>query len=501
MKNIIKSLLFTLITILFLCLITEILRIKPTVPTMKEFYLQDKNEIQVIGLGTSHIVHSLSPMRMYEKSGITSYVCGTPNQLIEASYYVLSEVYKSQTPEVVILEIASLFYADGQKARGSNNRALLDQMAFSVNRFMLSHEIANYGNDVYRDTFTTFFPLYTYHSRWKELTKDDMFISECDNKTKGFQFKNQIYKKNAYRDTVLPDEVSDIEADFIPGNNKKYLTKIKELCEKKGSRLVFISTPSEKWTVGKEKAIIELSQELGIEYLNLFFKDDVLIDYDEDMGDRNHVNTAGGEKITDFLTDYLVNNCGVKPRGNVKDYDDAVRYYDRYVEISNIQLETDVYEYIDMLIYENDRFDYALCVQRDEYELFSPAIKEKLKSFGIDGSFEDGNVYTAFFEGGEQKYSECINYQTETSYESKRYGKIDFLIEEDMPSEYNTCDCTVATYGGLNILLFDRESGLKIDYVIFRIKEGEENFKHLSPDKRTKDDPLIDYRRWLLRSI
>lgn len=498
MKKVIKGISFTLLTVGIIFILSKLFQIKPVTYGMKEFYLQDKNEIQVIGFGTSHIVHCLSPMRMYDNYGITSFVCGAPNQMIETAYYVLDDVYKRQKPEVIILDTGNFFYSDG--SRIAKNRAVLEQMILSENKFMLSHALACYTNDEYKNTISYLFPFVTYHSRWKELTRDDLFLFEYNGMTKGQTIGNQIYTKEIYKNTFLPDDTSDIEAQTITDRNKEYIVKFKELCDKNGSRLIFISTPSKKWDYSKEKAIVELSEELGIEYINLFLEDGSILEYDRDMNDENHVNTRGAEKVTDYLAKYLIENCEVESNGKVNDFDEAEGYYEKYMEISNIQLETDVNAYIDNYLSNTGRFDYAICVQRDEYELFSPELKNRLNSFGIDGSFDEGNVYAAFYEEGDLKYSEWLNYQTEVSYKSKKYGQIDFLSNDDMPKTYHADDKVLSTEGGLNILLFDRKSSVKIDFVRFSVREGQNTFERLSHKQSKRDEQMIDYRHWLLKN-
>lgn len=115
MKKYIRMLVFSLILIILICLTSDILKIKPRTPVMKEFYQQRENEIQVVSLGSSHIMYSLSPMNMYENHGIIAYNLGTGDQLIESSYYILSEVYKSQKPEVVLLATSIFFITIPQK--------------------------------------------------------------------------------------------------------------------------------------------------------------------------------------------------------------------------------------------------------------------------------------------------------------------------------------------------------------------------------------------------
>lgn len=496
MKNLIKSVFFVLTTILLLTGLSAVLQMKSKTPVMKEFYRQDKNEIQVVALGTSHINRALSPMYMYENHGITSYTFGTGNQLPESGYHILVEVYKRQKPEVVILETGNFFYADPTK--GSKNMSLLEQFRFSENRLDLARDIAEYGDSPYRDTLTSFIPLYTYHSRWNELTERDWHIFENDNRTKGQYITGDIYDGDVYAERGLVKD-DESESTVISEQNLGFIRKISRLCNENGSRLILVTTPSVYWTEEKENEVTKLAEELGVDYLNTFFTPDGIFDYGKDMSDHNHLNSRGAEKFTDYIADYLEEKCGVTGSGNCEDYDEAVPFFDRYKEYYDIKLETDCIGYLDMITSSKEKYAYAVSIREDEYRELNSDVKAKLLELGIDGNFEEGSVYTAFFDGGNPVMSDYRAYDTEFSFDAGRYGEISLLNEDSMPKKYSFRDTVIGNSGGLNILLFERESGEKFDYVTFRCDSGEMCSFRKNPDDETDNDELMLYRRWLLK--
>lgn len=497
MKQAIKSVLFIVTTLILVSIVSEILQLKSRTPVMDEFYRQDKNEIQVVCLGASHIMQAMSPMTMYKNHGITSYTFGTGNQLIESSSCILKEVYKTQQPEVVILEVGNLFYDDAEKAK--KNNSLMNQFHISENRLEVANAIAGYGDSPYKDTFMSFFPLYTYHSRWKELTSDDFYLFEKDNRTKGQLIYSDIYEKNVYKNTFLSED-NDVEPLQIPSKNTEYVRKIKELCDENGSTLLLVTTPSVFWNKQREKAVMNLASELDVDYLNTFLPEGELFDYSVDMSDNNHLNSGGAEKFTEYIAEYIEENYKVEGKGLCADYDAAVVYFDKYKDYYDTRLETDCLKYLERITSEDSGYAYSICIQRDEYELLSSEVKDKLLQLGIDGTFEDGNVCIAFYEGQNLLSCEYINYQTEYSLDAGRYGTITFLNEGGMPKKYSYREPVSGNFGGLNILLFDCESGLKMDYVNFAYADGEMKFMRLNPDDEMDNDELTLYRRWLLKN-
>ena len=71
------------------------------------FYNEEEHTIDVLICSTSHISKSILPMELYEDYGITSYNLSTSTQPIEATYYILAEALKTQSPEVFIMMLGS----------------------------------------------------------------------------------------------------------------------------------------------------------------------------------------------------------------------------------------------------------------------------------------------------------------------------------------------------------------------------------------------------------
>lgn len=374
-----------------------------------------------------------------------------------------------------------------------------DQFIMSGNRLGISYALAEYKESTYDATFSPFFPLNTYHYRWKELSKDDLYLYEDDYKTKGQIIVTTIYKNNIYKRTVLNEDDTD-EIEAISVNNKEYIYKIKQLCDNNGSRLILVLPPTSTWTFGKERALVELSDELDVSYLNSFLPQGELIDYKTDMYDDNHLNSRGAEKFTEYISNYLINECGVNEGNSAEDYDAAVKCFDKYKEFYEIKLETDCEAYLEKIMSDDQKYAFALCIQKDQYEWLSDEIKDKLCKIGVDGKFENGEVYFAFYDRGELLHSKYLTYGTEYEYESDRYGVINVLNESNMPGKYSNNDLSLANYEGMSILLFDGESSLKFDYVNYHLIDEEMKFSRMKFDGRTKRDEIMDFRRWVLKN-
>ena len=70
---------------------------------------EKKNTIDVVFLGDSECYSTFIPLKIWKEHGITSYVCGTSDQVLSFSYELLIKSMKKQDPKVVVLETNAIF--------------------------------------------------------------------------------------------------------------------------------------------------------------------------------------------------------------------------------------------------------------------------------------------------------------------------------------------------------------------------------------------------------
>ena len=105
-KSIIKTIAFLLILFTSLYFTDSALRLKSSdgIYSLKKFYEQDENSIDVLILGSSHAFENFNTGVLWEEQGIASYVLGGSWQPVWNTYYYLKEALKTQKPKLIILE-------------------------------------------------------------------------------------------------------------------------------------------------------------------------------------------------------------------------------------------------------------------------------------------------------------------------------------------------------------------------------------------------------------
>ena len=115
-------------------------------PAANGILSEPENTIDVLIVGDSESYSAFIPLQIWEQHGITSYCCGTSGQLLSYSEQFVHKAFREQTPKIVILETNAIF------RKVSFDKALENKMG-------------------------AYFSIFTYHNRWKTLSKNDLNLS------------------------------------------------------------------------------------------------------------------------------------------------------------------------------------------------------------------------------------------------------------------------------------------------------------------------------------
>ena len=259
-----------------------------------EYYGEEKDH-DVLFVGDCELYENFDPVFLWQNYGINSYIRGSAQQLIWQSYYLMEETLDYEHPQVIVFNVLSLQYDVPQ--REAYNRMTLDGMRWSewkvkdIQASMLPEE-----------RFLDYvIPLLRYHSRWKELTAEDV----------KYLFHRDPVTHNGYymRTDVLPAEnVPEGRplADYAFGENAwDYMEKIRALCEREGISLVLVKAPSlyPYWYPEWESQVQEYAKEHHLEYYNfLDLIEETGLDFQTDTYDAGlHLNRSGADKLSAYF--------------------------------------------------------------------------------------------------------------------------------------------------------------------------------------------------------
>ena len=258
-------------------------------------YYDETREHDVLFVGDCEVYENFSPITLWEEFGITSYIRGSGQQLIWQSYYLLEEMLENETPKAVVFNVLSMEYNEPQSE--AYNRMTIDGMKLTKSK--INSIRASMTED---ETFVSYlFPLLRFHSRWSELTAEDvkyMFSRESVS-VSGYMLRADTKPLGA-----LPTKRP--LADYSFGDNAwKYLDMMTKLCQDKGVKLILIKAPVvyPYWYDEWDAQIEEYAEENGLTYINfLDWSDDIGLDFSTDTYDAGlHLNVYGAEKLSRFF--------------------------------------------------------------------------------------------------------------------------------------------------------------------------------------------------------
>lgn len=463
----------------------------------------EDNTVDVVFLGSSYVEMGISPMRLYEGTGIRSYNLAEEAQNTSCQYYLLKEIFKKQTPAVVVWEASDLFKTSGPD-RGW--RYVLDNMDLSDVKIEMA---AEYERTVEQgDKWNAIFPIIKYHTRWTELTKADF-----NKKTVGQYYSagqlisSRTLPISATRESidaevnaliagedgtiktvmngVIKEKAVETKPSIpvIPEESIQLFQKIKRLCEEHGAQLLLIKLPNRLpprgygthgWSQYKYFMTQVAAKALEVPFFDLSYNEDFEFDFIQDTVDSLHHNIRGAEKVTDALGNYLLENYAFN-QGSNEEYDAYLEKYQKIRQIAYLQSEMDFEAYLNRLGQNKEQWTILISAYSDYVNGLdeeSCALLEKL-GLKLVAEGKQSDAYMAVIERGNVGYEAVsdrrIAYNTTLGEVKISMSSTPNVVYYSNASTSIKVDGEEYTRNGrgLDFVIYDNESGLIIDSVVF----------------------------------
>lgn len=268
-----------------------------------EQFFQTEQEFDVLFLGSSHMINGVSPIDLFCEYGITSYNLSMHGNYVASSYYLLKESLGllekkgRQLPKVVVLDI----YGGGETVFDLHNA--WDSFPLSPVKVEMAKALVPK-----EDQAAMVAPFFLYHNRWSELKKEDFRL-----------YASRKYGVQPRYEMCYPaEEIVRNPEDMETADEEKldYLSRINELCESQGIRLILIHIPytyHPEWQ-REANAVCQYATEQGMFCIN-FMNQDIGIDFEIDFYDQGHLNAVGMRILTRELGKILTKAGAEDHRG------------------------------------------------------------------------------------------------------------------------------------------------------------------------------------------
>lgn len=428
------------------------------------FYDLPKDSLDVVFLGASPIHCGINPVEIYDGYGITSYDISADQQDIGTSYFFLKEVFKTQSPQAVVIDIGSMV---PEKISEVSAHYSFDYMKLSLTKIQAVMDRCEKS-----DWLELIFPFIQYHTRWKEIGEDDFEFLGHDtyNPLMGF-WGYAVVTPGEH--PVFSEEVKNV---FLDMQTEEllfgYLERIQELCEENETQLIFLKMPyTNAYSINYPmiNSVEKYCSQAEIPFINYIYNDQELdLDYATDFTDVAHLNFRGAEKLSRSLGKSLTEYIAVKEKSEtVKQYwEKGQEAYEYAYAISSLIIEPSTsaenYDTYINTILENKNLTAFLI------GFGSNASTLNFREFQSD---ENGIWnYVGIIDDGQWKYQ---NSSFEPIEEQYMVGEEVFSLKSDMASGSAYAIKNGSSLGncsrGINVFVYDKESEQIVDYKVFDI--------------------------------
>ena len=472
-----------------------------------ELYETNQRGLQAVFLGTSHMENGVDPMQIYKDKGFVTFNMASSNQPIEGSYYVLEEVFRLSKPSYVFYDVSKLITSSVQQ---STYRLILENLRWGLPKLQCIRTwtmLEDKEDKQFERLASAFFPIIQYHDRWKSLTEQDI-VNESGKRhyyRKGFcprtgiesgqltsiewmneiaetkylkEIENRIFEDS--EESVIEGIPTSLYQPEISVNNQEILIKMRDLCHKHQAELILVKIPSIRppqkytgaWTKVKSNIVKQFADKADVVFLDLLYDYDLGIDWDTDTRDNGaHLNYLGSRKLTRFFENYLSYE-GLHSQ-NCIEYDEDLNIYDKICRVADLESIQEYNTYFQMIqnmrdvtIFISVRDDMKRCISQEDIET--------INRFGIQTRIEElqySDALTIVIEDGKVIYEESSNgtiKHTGLLRDGKMYQIISSGYLADDNSQIIIDDVNYsANKRGINVVVYDHESGLVIDSCTF----------------------------------
>lgn len=507
-----KPLLFTGILVLLFWLTQTIIIPKWNYPLFQDgttrcirgFYALEEDSIDVLTVGTSHMVYGFDAMRLYEDTEITAYDLATSTQSPEMTFFLLQEAFKTQHPRLVIMDASSLFV----EKLDTSIRKSMDALVFSVNKLRMARWYAGLYPDEAGALGGAVFPLFRYHDRWKELCSADFDLSGNGIKdfyAKGSYISTQSYPANSAADmnwaanalasdSVFVTEYRDGRSTYqyegeryspqIPMEYEAWFIRIHSLCEEQGAQLILIKIPSihipsyykGAWTEQRYAITREFADEHDTPYYDLLYEFDIGLDVSHDFLDGGeHLNSLGAQKATVALEPVIIQYLQGYQLKTSEQYQNSRDAYDKIRRAVSLETAVELESYLKLLNENKDSLSIIIAVRDEARNCLNEGEMSAFRELGMKCDFQNElnfrDSYLSVMDAGRIEWEAVSNRVLEWKGALEDGREITVVSAGWWSRSFASIEIGGEEFArnmrGLNFVVLDRATGNVLDSVCF----------------------------------
>ncbi|MBP3892338.1 MAG: hypothetical protein J6D29_09195 [Solobacterium sp.] len=437
-----------------------------------------KDTVDVLLLGNSTMMNDVYPLELWNDYGITAYNAACVNQSIASSYYIIQDFLEYHSPKVIVLDCQAA--KNGGKYISENTLHYVTD-AYGANSKISRRIIQDLVEPSKRIGF--YFPLFAYHNQWQSLSNNNFHPNDRD-----ISFGGKVNGRTKELDDIT--SVAQERTKDIPEIPKEYLEKIIALANEHNIKLVFTIAPTARSLKDNEKAnnyymvyneVGKFAEANGVDYINFnYMKEELGIDEQTDYADSLHMNFNGAEKLTSYFGKMLAGMVENHKEDGTWEYTDL--YNSKYADFQYykndtcIRSATDIHLYLKALARCKEDYLIVIAVKDIVGYKLDETINNELKALGVNTDLVDKGQRSYIFvsDNGDILYDK-LNEEDNVAdtYNAVIDKSLRLYVVSAPLNGGNTANIKINDYDysfdlrGLNIVVYDKKSGNKVDAVNF----------------------------------
>ncbi|RKM57845.1 hypothetical protein D6855_12405 [Butyrivibrio sp. CB08] len=324
LSSILKTVGFTCAALLCIYGATVVLRDKESEYKYADFF-DRADQIDVLFIGSSHVINAINPAVLYGEYGYTSYNMGGHGSVMQATYWELIEALQYTTPKCVVVDtylmnkdyqyLDQMYEDSDEEDRATSVAQLhLNMDCWPMDKIKVAAVEDLIADKEIRKQF--YVPFHVYHNRWEELDSNDYKALT------GTADRNPLFgAEMRYGIELTPGIYPDPEDENGLGGHtvgEEYLRKIIDECQRRNidvmvTFLTCSASTEDKRVMDSAEMICE---QYDVPFINM--QEMGVVDLYTDLNDTGHMNAMGAIKATKCIGQELSEIDGITDhRGDV----------------------------------------------------------------------------------------------------------------------------------------------------------------------------------------
>lgn len=339
--------------------------------SMDGFYQLEKDSVDVVFYGSSHVYSGINVAALWEDHGIAGYNMAGTMQTLWNSYYNMEETIKYQSPRLMVVDLYGILIEE-EYCGSTNVIKNVSSMRFSFNK------IRNVWNSVSHEEFLSYLLSYPLtHDSYKGLGRGN--YDEAVNNVGGKWYKGYKPSYAVTRYDMLPQIKENSEKRIPAQKNRNYLDKMIRFAREHQIQLAFIVVPYEGID-DEEQQLYQWAEAYAEENGVLFLNGNTSLEKMEfdpttDFAEASHLNHSGACKFTAYLGQWLTEYCGLEDHRGDDRWDSWQKYSDCW---NALYQDRELAQCIDLETYLGklqERDDYLVIVSLDDNYKKNPYVQ------------------------------------------------------------------------------------------------------------------------------